>query len=390
MDYSVDLALAVLGSLARNGSLPGERDIVEVVCRYIGENTTSLSLVGKELFAACPGRSEVEKIRAPHKDVVKGRVQGVEYPASTDRKRVFVEDVESDVTNDTVEISGSAQLVSWVVTSGYDYQPGSNDPKAKPEGITLCEGRLSYKAHTDSQLPFWWCCNRPCFKPNQEERPTADWQHFTLADFISILNLPFNADAYYTFVGLINRVNRLLVRLQCRCCNHVLRPVEQSDFNFYRANRFKCTNRTCKEQECEVYLSHCLNGHCMTVIDSRDSKRCSYRTEGRPDKLGMYICAKCGGCCSKQMLLRRKENLEKTYLPEMLTNHGQYKFIKENLAQRLYHWERMRVFCYKCTKPMQQRHSQANYTCPDCHVEYRLDMAHVEVARRKNLVEEEA
>ena len=393
LDYSVDLALVVLGSLARDGSLPSEGGIVEVVCRYIGEDTTSLSPVGKELFAACPGRSEVERIRAPHKDVVKGRVEGIEYLASADKKKVFVGGIELDVANNTVELSGGPQRVSWIVTPGYDYQPGSNSLKLKPEGIDLCEGRLAHKIDDESQLPFWWCCNRPCYKANQDKRVVADWQRFTLADFISILNLPFNLnlpsndEAYYVFVGLINRVNRLLEHLQCRCCNHILRPVGQSDFNFYRANRFRCTNRNCEEQEQEVYLSHCLNGHCMSVIDSRDSNRCSYRTEGRPDRQGMYICAQCGGCCSKQALLRRKESLERTYRPEMLVSHNQYKLITESLTQRLYHWERMRVFCYQCTKPMQQRHPEANYNCPDCRVEYSRAMVHIEVARRKNLFE---
>lgn len=389
LDYSLDLALTVLNSLSSSGALLGEKDVIEIVCRYIKEDSTSLSLIGKALFAPCLGRSEVEKNRAPNKDVVKGRVRGVEYPASTDRKTVFVNEAALNVINNTVELFGESWPVSWIVTPGYDYQPSDNDLNLKPDGIGLCEGRLAYKEDTESQLPFWWCCNRPCFKPNQDGRATTDWQQFTLVDFIHILELPFDADAYYKFVGLINRVNRLLARLHCRCCSHILRPAEQSDFNFYRVNRFKCANQNCEEHEREVYLSHCLNGHCPSVIDSRDSKRCSYRTEGRPDRNGMYICAHCGGCCSKQALLRRKENLEKVYRPEMLASHNQYKLITEGLIFRLYHWERMRIFCHQCTKPMQQKHSQANYVCPDCHVEYRRDVAHIEVARRKNIVEED-
>ncbi|WP_345051059.1 hypothetical protein [Hymenobacter glaciei] len=390
LDYSLDLALTVLNLLAKDGALPTEKDIVEVVCRYIREDTTSLTLIGKALFAPCLGRSEVEKKRAPSKDVVKGRIGEIEYPASTDKKTVFVDGVALSVVDNKVELFGDAWPVSWNVKFGYDYSPGDNNIDLKPAAISLCEGRLAYKPDTDSQLPIWWCCNRPCFKPNQDGRATEDWQQFTLVDFINILKLPFDAHAYYSFVGLINRVNRLLTRLQCRCCNHILRPVGQSDFNFYRANRFRCTNRECEIKGIEVYLSHCLNGYCMSVIDSRDSSRCSYRTEGSPDKEGMYVCANCGGCCSKQALVRRKENLEKVYPPEMLTTHAQYHLIAENLAKRLYHWERMRVFCYKCTKPMQQRHQQANYTCSDCKVEYGRDVVHIEVARRKSLTEEDA
>ena len=390
LDYSIDLALLVLLSLSQGGTLPSEGGIIEVVCRYIKEDTKALILVGKELFASCPGRSELEKTRAPDKDIVRARVGGEEFPASTDKKIVFLKDIPMDVVNNAIELFGDLWPVSWIVTPSYTYQPGTNNPKLKPNGIELCEGRLAHKEDDESQLPLWWCCNRPCFKPNQGERAVEDWRRFSLLDFISILGLKYDADSYYVFVGMINRVNRLLARLQCRCCGRILRPVGQSDFNFHRVNRFKCTNRVCEEQEQEVYLSHCLNGHCMTVIDSRDSKRCSYRTEGRPDRQGMYICDYCGGCCSKQSLVRRKENLEKTYRPEMLASHAQYKLITENLANRLYHWERMRIFCYKCTNPMQQRHPQANYTCPDCNVEYRWDMAHIEVARRKNKVEVDA
>jgi hypothetical protein len=388
LDYSIDLVLTVLTILASYGDLPGEGDIIEIVCRYIEESTQNLRPIGNTLFAPCKGRAERKKVPAPEKDIVRARIDGLEYLATSDRKFIYVDGEEIAVTDGHAFFTNQNWKISWIVKPGFNYSPDVNDPKHKPDGISLCEGRLANKTDDESGLPFWWCCNRPCYKANQNNQEADAWISFTLEDFINILNLPFNEERYYSFVGLINRTNRILEHLQCRSCERILRPVGQSDFNFYRANKFKCTNNQCTDKQ-EVYLTHCLNGYCPTVIDSRDSNRCSYRTEGHASLQGMYICTSCGGCCSKQSLIRRKENLEHVYRPEMLTNHQQYQRITYNIKHRLYHWERMRVFCYKCTNPMEQRHSQANYTCINCHTEYRYDQVHIEVARRKNLVEAE-
>ena len=110
---------------------------------------------------------------------------------------------------------------------------------------------------------------------------------------------------YYQFISTINQFNRLLERMYCDSCNHILYPIEDSHFAYHRVVRFHCANQDCSEYHNEIYLHHCLNGRCNGIIDSRWSKKC-------PN--GLYICSNetCGCCCSHDMLSRRLQNLRTT------------------------------------------------------------------------------
>ncbi len=143
-----------------------------------------------------------------------------------------------------------------------------------------------------------------------------------MLDFCEILNL--NTDEtnkfgdyipkghYYQFVSLINRFNRLIEKMYCSTCNHILYPVETAHFAAYNVVKFHCTNENCLNKE-EVYLNHCLNGKCNSIIDSRVSKKCSN---------GLYICEVCGSCCSHNVSAktRKFEKIRRwTYSPKFKT-----------------------------------------------------------------------
>lgn len=233
-----------------------------------------------------------------------------------------------------------------------------------PNGISFCEGRLANKPHEMFKKEFWWCGGQPCFSKCETIHKTEEWEKYTLLDFCEILGL--NTDEtnkmgdyipkghYYQFISLINRFNRLLEKLYCQECNHILYPSDFGTSNFaaHTVVRFQCRNDDCSSND-EIYLNHCLNGQCSNIIDSRVSKRCNN---------GLFICDNCGSCCSHNMLERRLSNLKLT---------GGY--IHDNLVicvnEKLGHLERGEYFCYKCKSEMTEI-SNDIFQCSNCNVKY--------------------
>ncbi len=233
-----------------------------------------------------------------------------------------------------------------------------------PNGISFCEGRLANKSHEIFKQEFWWCGSQPCFSKCETIHPTNEWEKYTLLDFCEILGL--NTDEtnkmgdyipkgyYYQFIALINRFNRLLEKLYCKDCGHILYPSDFGTSNFaaYSVVRFQCRNIECNNNE-EIYLNHCLNGQCNNIIDSRISERCNN---------GLFICDNCGSCCSHNMLERRLSNLKLTggYIHDNLV-----KCVNEKLG----HLERGEYFCYKCKSEMTET-SDDIFQCSNCNVKY--------------------
>jgi ribosomal protein L37AE/L43A len=244
------------------------------------------------------------------------------------------------------------------------YGYGYTDVPNIPNGISFCEGRLANKPHEIFKKEFWWCGGQPCFSKCESIHQTDEWEKYTLLDFCEILGL--NTDEtnkmgdyvprghYYQFIALINRFNRLLDKLYCQDCNHILYPSDfgTSHFAAHTVVRFQCRNESCSNND-EIYLNHCLNGQCNCIIDSRVSKRCNN---------GLFICDNCGSCCSHNMLERRLSNLKLTggYIHDNLV-----KCVNEKLG----HLERGEYFCYKCKSAMTEI-SNDIFQCSNCNVKY--------------------
>ncbi len=233
-----------------------------------------------------------------------------------------------------------------------------------PKGISFCEGRLANKKHEMFKNEFWWCGGQPCFSKCETIHKTDEWEKYTLLDFCEILG--FNTDEtnkmgdyiprgyYYQFIALINRFNRLLDRLYCGDCNHILYPSDfgTSHFAAHTIVRFQCRNDDCSNND-EIYLNHCLNGQCNCIIDSRISKRCDN---------GLIICDNCGSCCSHNMLERRLSNLK-------LTGGFIHNKLVICVNEKLGHLERAEYFCYKCKSEMTEI-SNDIFECKNCNVKY--------------------
>jgi cold shock CspA family protein len=188
-----------------------------------------------------------------------------------------------------------------------------------PRNHTICDGRIAmtkgsanYALDEASGLKFWWCANQKCFDPCRKLKTEKDWRSYSIQDFLHILKIPYNETDLEIYLSLINKVNRFLEHLKCRNCDHILRPIKQSNYAFYGVNHFHCTNESCQENGKEIYLTHCLNGRCDSTIDSRDSVKCT--PEGYDQgSCGWYICNECHACCSSEKLLDRKRVIESYY-----------------------------------------------------------------------------
>jgi hypothetical protein len=204
------------------------------------------------------------------------------------------------------EVDGETQI---------DYLTKKTD--YKPRFSTFCDGRKAIHEitnepvlSTNEQFEFWWCENSPCFEICRQQIEPENWRNYTLEDVLRILNVSYSQYQYEIVLGVVNKVNKYLEHLKCKCCKTILRPKGNSNYSFYRVSQFSCTNENCAEPDKDVYLSHCLNGTCLNVIDSRTTVKCLPSKANRPEDCGWYICNNCLSCCSSEKLMARKTNAE--------------------------------------------------------------------------------
>lgn len=239
-----------------------------------------------------------------------------------------------------------------------------------PNGITYCEGREANSLDNIFGEKFWWCQGLPCLEHCEGNYSSDEWKKFSLLDFMRILNLNVDETSrngevipngkYYRFLSTINRFNELLKKVYCKDCNHILFPVESGNFGVRNVTRFHCKNEDCNNEEI-IYLIHCLNGKCNNIVDSRESKSC-------PN--GLYICDKCGCCCSHSQMSRRLDNLK-------LTGGTVGQSLVNFLDRKLGHLERRVFFCYKCGGNMEENVANRNVlNCSTCAIEYDLKSYH--------------
>lgn len=185
-----------------------------------------------------------------------------------------------------------------------------------PRFSTFCDGRKAIDKKTGKpllsqreKLEFWWCENSPCFEICRKPVTSGNWENYSLQDVLRILNIKFSERQYEIVLNVINRVNRFLDHLICKSCSSILKPFGKSNYAFYGVSMFSCTNKDCKNPDKEVYLSHCLNGQCEALIDSRETVKCRPSASENPDNCGWYICNNCYACCSSEKLRSRRDNL---------------------------------------------------------------------------------
>jgi cold shock CspA family protein len=231
----------------------------------------------------------------------------------------------------------------------------------RPRNCHFCEGR-HVGQHRKWGRDFWWCRSDGCFDANRSTRSPDSWEKYTLRDFISLLGIggeQINDEDYGRYMGVLNRFKQLLSRLECRECGHYMHPIKDSAFAHYRVTHFQCVNEECCQCGEKVYLHHCLNSACSSVIDSRETEQC-------PN--GWWICTSesCGACCSTETMKKRRDRLKRAQqqIPEQLQ-----RFISKKKG----HIERAEHFCHSCGDRMVWLDGDDDrplFRCEKCEIEY--------------------
>jgi len=387
LDISLHVVIAALNAYAEHGRFLLEGELLKVVLQNLWFAGDQRRFTIDHLFEHCAGRMVLENNLSGNRRIQK-EVNGDNKPVL-----IFHFPYDADLVLAVKKLPGARYLADrkvWQLpysqvaaatkfahehgfrleTDGDRYVNNAHlatfkREKIPPPGIRYCEGRQSNKPGNISGKTFWWCHNKPCHQNCQTVHDAANWEKYTLLDFCLLLG--FNLDStskysnesipygkYHQFVSVINRFRILLDHLYCRSCEHVLQPVEDSHYAFYRVVRFRCRNTACTENH-EVYLHHCFNKKCSSIIDSRDTNKCSN---------GWHICTsdKCGCCCSHGKNVERKQNLERN------NQHPGSKLLAD-IANKVGHLERGTHFCYGCGNKMNKLANEI-YNCSDCLITY--------------------
>ena len=227
----------------------------------------------------------------------------------------------------------------------------------------FCESRLANDVDNWFGVAFYWCGNKPCFRPPVRYMLDREWEEYTLLDFMRILKIPtayVNRNGRKTMFGhyiilssYLKSFIKFYEHLKCRECGKLMKPQGITNFTTKAINEFSCTNEDCVGKGRIVYLNHCFNKQkCNATIDSRDSMQC-------PN--GQYICPECGACCSTENFRLRISHLQ-------MTGGTISKWLIDFVRNNRGHWEKQEFFCYKCGKLMTNENGK--YVCKDCGTEY--------------------
>jgi len=271
LDYSTSIVLNVISELHQQLNLEkkenqtiAKQKIFDLIVKQIKNPEDILEIRG--FFDECKGRCRVSKIiELPNGEEIEGKEHKIRY--------------ERDKYDIPREICDGRKAINKL----------NNMPALSDEG-----------------LEYWWCANVGCYKPSRNLHTSDEWENYSLLDFLTILKIPFNEIDYEIYLSVINKANQFIKHLYCKECKCILHPRGQSNYAFWGVTWFKCKTETCSQKSKEIYLSHCLNGYCESVIDSRESKKCKPKGYDS-ESCGWFIFNECNACCSSKKLNKRKK-----------------------------------------------------------------------------------
>jgi hypothetical protein len=196
----------------------------------------------------------------------------------------------------------------------------------------FCEGRIIDTSHKEAGLQYNWCSGNACFTdiyPSTltNDRSNVDINIYNTAIFLNLIadNNKINKQLFQDLHSRLNWLNSAAPHFYCESCGRILEASSKkgSKLNAHAITWFECQNVMCNKQGMQIYINHCWNERCRTIVDSRETSKC-------PN--GIYICHMCGVCCGEKMF----EHKKRAGLP-----YPPYK-----------HYERDMYFCYKCGRPL--------------------------------------
>lgn len=181
------------------------------------------------------------------------------------------------------------------------YYNNSVTIKNKGRVVDYCEGRpwkkeplwnKSTNQPTVEQYEFYWCRGGYCAQRNDTLDFNKPFYKWTIIEISAVLNITLDKLTIATLTGWINRMNEIVERLYFRSCKEVLRPYpfQPKTLGIYGVPMFQCVNDQCEMHEQPIRFTHCLNGKCHEILDSRDCEKCC--------GTGL-ICNHCGTKCPR-------------------------------------------------------------------------------------------
>lgn len=292
LDFSLAMILHVVAKV-KEGETISQKSIFEIVAKLINDPKELLKITG--FFDRCHGRQSLKKIN----DTNPEQYELTNYKDSDPRFAIYCE--------------------------------GRKAVDKKTGKPTLCE---------KSKKEFYWCENSKCYDIARKAHDNSEWKNYSMTDVFRILNISFSEIQYEQLVGTINKANRFFEHLNCKDCGHILHPSGNDNYGFYRVSNFFCKNADCNNNE-NIYLSHCANGQCLDIVDSRESIRCS--TEGFEDACGWYVCNNCYACCTTKNIQARAYRLAQMNQDHKCPTEG--------------HWDQQKLCCNKCGTEMKEQNS---------------------------------
>ena len=381
LDLSTTVIIEGLKQFEQNQKFLIESEMLSIVLRDIG-NDRKRKFKLSEYFDICPGRMDAKPNKNNFKIIKKEQfgnnsfffkinfaynielVRAVrQLPGARFNREKRYWGVPSRYENEVIEFANKYEFSiiaffnpNYINKSSIEFNRGDI-----PNGIYFCEGIKAQRQQYNKD--FWWCANRWCFESHENLHSSKEWKKYTLLDFLNILGYSVvetgiygavELGLYNKFISQVNRFNQLLERLYCEECENILYPLNIAIAAAYGVTRFCCENDKCKLHKKEIYLSHCLNNQCNSIIDSRESKRC-------PN--GLVICKYCGSCCSHSMFEGRMKKLS-------ITGRRISDDLINKINNKEGHFEKAEYYCYSCGGMMTMSKSNTEFICNVCNIEY--------------------
>ena len=172
----------------------------------------------------------------------------------------------------------------------------------------FCEGQEVSERHKEAGLLYNWCGGNSCFTDiyvspfvSPQNNGNNEWQVniYTAAIVLRLIadNNHNNKRMFQYFHSRLNWLNSAASHFYCNSCGYILEASKnQSKYNAHTITMFECQNEAC-ENKGEIYINHCWNSGCRSIIDSRETSLC-------PNK--KYICPSCGVCCGEDMFKKKQ------------------------------------------------------------------------------------
>ncbi|TSA26092.1 hypothetical protein D4R71_04340 [bacterium] len=201
---------------------------------------------------------------------------------------------------------GHGQSRWYVPSNNIEIERIYSQPCKYCEG-TFWKKEYFYNSQTNRKItqPFnvYWCRGNTCFELSTKPDYSKPQNVWTLVEILDILTIKIDLIFLSKLGGWANRMLEIFHKLRCRECNQILRPFafKPQTLGYYSVPLFHCVNPDCKEYNNKIRFTHCLNGRCGNMLDSRDCDKCSN---------GWLICNNCGSCCPEHS----NKTFEKKYI----------------------------------------------------------------------------